>query len=192
MDDAAIAEMKQSLLSEWDFGGGELVKNSSNVTKVSPRTCHQPTLVPLAELYQYGLYDRPKLSTWHKGRVLLIGDAAHPTSPVRPPSARALPPTDELQHLGQGANQAFEDVDLLIGLLDKHNPSAGAPSTHTLHTVFTELEAVRIPRSAELVALARAQGEIRVLQGVDACMRRNERYREKFRNKQLLRARLGA
>ncbi|KIP01415.1 hypothetical protein PHLGIDRAFT_131270 [Phlebiopsis gigantea 11061_1 CR5-6] len=157
MDDSAIAEMKQSLLSEWDFGGGELVKNSTNVTK-------------------YGLYDRPKLSTWHKGRVLLIGDAAHPTSP----------------HLGQGANQAFEDVDLLVGLLDKHNPSAGAPSTHALHTVFTELEAVRIPRSAELVALARAQGEIRVLQGVDACMRRNERYREKFRNKQLLRARLGA
>ena len=34
-------------------------------------------------LSQYGLYDRPELKTWHQGRVLLIGDAAHPTSPVR-------------------------------------------------------------------------------------------------------------
>ena len=33
-------------------------------------------------LYQYGLYDRPELKTWYKGRVVLLGDAAHPTTPV--------------------------------------------------------------------------------------------------------------
>ena len=32
---------------------------------------------------QYGLYDRPELKTWYKGRVVLLGDAAHPTTPVR-------------------------------------------------------------------------------------------------------------
>lgn len=32
---------------------------------------------------KYGIYDRPELETWFKGRVVLIGDAAHPTSPVR-------------------------------------------------------------------------------------------------------------
>lgn len=31
---------------------------------------------------QYGLYDRPQLKSWHVGRVVLLGDAAHPTSPV--------------------------------------------------------------------------------------------------------------
>lgn len=44
-------------------------------------------------LIKYGLYDRPGLSAeqWYDGRCVLIGDAAHPTSP----------------HLGQGGNQAL-------------------------------------------------------------------------------------
>ena len=33
-----------------------------------------------------------------------------------------------IQHLGQGANQAFQDIDTLIALLDKHNPSTASPT----------------------------------------------------------------
>jgi salicylate hydroxylase len=42
---------------------------------------------------KYGIYDRPQLEPdfWHSRRCVILGDAAHPTSP----------------HLGQGANQAM-------------------------------------------------------------------------------------
>jgi 2-polyprenyl-6-methoxyphenol hydroxylase-like FAD-dependent oxidoreductase len=44
-------------------------------------------------------------SPWHTGRVLLIGDAAHATTP----------------HLGQGAAQAVEDAVVLGDVAGKHN-----------------------------------------------------------------------
>lgn len=148
LDGDALSEFaKTAPFRDADFGGKELIGSVTHLVK-------------------YGLYDRPELKTWHKGRVLLIGDAAHPTSP----------------HLGQGANQAFEDVDLLLELLEKHNPSAQPPSASTLETIFTELEAIRVPRSSALVKAARAQGNSRVVQGVDGCKARNDVIRESFKD----------
>ncbi|OAX31354.1 FAD/NAD(P)-binding domain-containing protein, partial [Rhizopogon vinicolor AM-OR11-026] len=49
-------------LSAWGFGAGDLIKTGERIVK-------------------YGLYDRPELKSWFKGRVVLLGDAAHPTSP---------------------------------------------------------------------------------------------------------------
>jgi 2-polyprenyl-6-methoxyphenol hydroxylase-like FAD-dependent oxidoreductase len=43
---------------------------------------------------------------WYKGRILLVGDAAHGTTP----------------HLGQGAAQAVEDAATLAGLAEEHLP----------------------------------------------------------------------
>ncbi|KAJ7876599.1 hypothetical protein B0H13DRAFT_2548692, partial [Mycena leptocephala] len=104
------------------------------------------------KITKYGLYDRPELKSWHVGRVVLIGDAAHPTSP----------------HLGQGANQAFEDVDNLVRLLIEHHPAPDTePSSVALSTIFTQFEAKRMERTATLVKDARKEGELRVVEGIE-------------------------
>ncbi|PIL33910.1 hypothetical protein GSI_03616 [Ganoderma sinense ZZ0214-1] len=139
MDEERQKEFREGPYSRLPFWGGELVRTAARIIK-------------------YGLYDRPELPTWHKGRVVLIGDAAHPTSP----------------HLGQGANQAMEDCYHLTRLLLAHNPSGAPPSTALLETIFTEFEGPRIARTSELVKGARQQGELRVVDGAEACKKRNE------------------
>ena len=83
IDAATADEFKRSEYSKWDYGAGEAIRNSTRVLRVSPQAPGNHPARLVADLFlQYGLYDRPELSCWHKGRVVLIGDAAHPTSPV--------------------------------------------------------------------------------------------------------------
>ncbi|KAG2150428.1 hypothetical protein DEU56DRAFT_728804 [Suillus clintonianus] len=135
-------EIRGGPLSAWGFGAGDMVKTAQNIVK-------------------YGLYDRPELKSWFKGRIVLLGDAAHPTSP----------------HLGQGANQAFEDIYHIMRLFKIYNPSAAQPSTELLSQVFTDYQDLRLPRTSELVRGARKQGEARVVEGIDACRARDETIR---------------
>src|SRR5262249_16356790 len=51
--------------------------------------------------FRWALYDREPLPAWTKGRLTLLGDAAHPMLP----------------HLGQGANQSTEDGMALATIL---------------------------------------------------------------------------
>ena len=51
--------------------------------------------------FRWGLYDRDPLPVWTKGRLSLLGDAAHAMLP----------------HLGQGANQSIEDGMALATIL---------------------------------------------------------------------------
>jgi salicylate hydroxylase len=55
--------------------------------------------------FWWGLYDRRPLASWTKGRLLLLGDAAHAMLP----------------HLGQGANQGIEDGVALAIFLEGRN-----------------------------------------------------------------------
>ena len=57
--------------------------------------------------FWWGLYDRRPLESWTKGRLVLLGDAAHAMLP----------------HLGQGANQAIEDGVALSVLLEERHPT---------------------------------------------------------------------
>ena len=77
--------------------------------------------------------DVATLPTWSRGRTLLIGDAAHATSP----------------HAGQGASLALEDAMRLGRLMQDRRNSA---------LTFQNFEAERRPRAENIVALARRNG----------------------------------
>ena len=85
--------------------------------------------------YWWGLYDRRPLARWTKGRLALLGDAAHPMLP----------------HLGQGANQAIEDGVALAVLLEGRDPSE-------VPAILSGYEALRRPRTDVIQAEARRNG----------------------------------
>ena len=64
-----------------------------------PAVVEMITAVPVSD--RWGLFHRPPLGRWTKGRVTLLGDAAHAMAP----------------HHGQGANQSIEDAVVLAGCL---------------------------------------------------------------------------
>jgi 2-polyprenyl-6-methoxyphenol hydroxylase-like FAD-dependent oxidoreductase len=80
-----------------------------------------------------GTLDVATLPTWSRKRTLLIGDAAHATSP----------------HAGQGASLALEDAMRLGRLMQ-----AG----QELDVTFENFETERRPRAERVVALARRNG----------------------------------
>ncbi|EJU02997.1 FAD/NADP-binding domain-containing protein [Dacryopinax primogenitus] len=124
----------------WAGGPRDLITNHSHFVK-------------------YGLYDRPPLDSWHMSRIVLAGDAAHPTSP----------------HLGQGTNQAMEDAYHLVRVLCEYKDGK-----KTLDEALKEYEQIRLPRVSALVAQARKEGELRVVVGEEASKKRDEELKKGF------------
>jgi 2-polyprenyl-6-methoxyphenol hydroxylase-like FAD-dependent oxidoreductase len=82
-----------------------------------------------------GIYARPPAKVWGRGRVTLLGDAAHPMTP----------------DLSQGAAQALEDaVVLAASLRDAGDPVAG----------LRAYETARRRRTAPIVKRSRAAGRL--------------------------------
>lgn len=80
-------------------------------------------------------YDRKPLRGWGRGRVILLGDAAHPTTP----------------NMGQGGCMALEDSVVLARLLNTHeNPQEA----------FAEFEKRRFARTAGVVRQSRLIGDV--------------------------------
>ncbi|MGM0886278.1 MAG: FAD-dependent monooxygenase [Bacillota bacterium] len=85
---------------------------------------------------RWPMYDRLPIDNWTKGRITLMGDAAHPM----------------LQYLAQGACQALEDAAYLSDMLHKHG--------NDIEQAFLEYQEERIPRTANVQTSARMWGEI--------------------------------
>jgi salicylate hydroxylase len=87
--------------------------------------------------FRWGLFDREPLSTWTRGRLTLLGDAAHPMLP----------------HAGQGANQAIEDA-LAVATVMSHADRASAPRALLIY------ERLRRERTAGVQRMSRFNGAL--------------------------------
>jgi salicylate hydroxylase len=85
--------------------------------------------------FRTALYDREPLPIWTRGRLTLLGDAAHPMLP----------------HLGQGANQSIEDGMALATILAQADQS-------TAPAALLAYERLRRERVAEVQRGARENG----------------------------------
>ena len=102
-----------------------------------------------ATILRTDIYDRdPVRKRWGKGRVTLLGDAAHPMTP----------------DLGQGACQAIEDALALVECLEERE---------NIEAALELYEARRTRRTAALVRGSRRVGRIAQLQNPLACCLRD-------------------
>jgi 2-polyprenyl-6-methoxyphenol hydroxylase-like FAD-dependent oxidoreductase len=81
------------------------------------------------------LYDRDQARQWSRGRVVVVGDAAHPMRP----------------HLGQGGCQGLEDAAVLARFVDGDANLAAA---------FARFAAFRRPRVRSVVRQSKAIGQM--------------------------------
>jgi len=90
--------------------------------------------IPPDCLFKWGLRDREPLKDWTRGRVTMLGDAAHPVLPF----------------LGQGANMAIEDGLVLGRCFEKF---AG------INEVFSRYEAARKERGTNVQLWSREEAD---------------------------------
>lgn len=88
---------------------------------------------PPDQCFKWGLFEREPLATWTRGRVSLLGDAAHPTTPF----------------LGQGVAMAIEDGMVLARAIAADGPEPAA---------LARYEAARRERTHGVMAASRDNG----------------------------------
>jgi salicylate hydroxylase len=84
-------------------------------------------------VFKWGIYDRDPVPQWSRGRVTLLGDAAHPTMPT----------------LAQGANMAIEDGIVLARNLARQD--------RDIHAALGGYVSERQPRTARVTLQSRQQ-----------------------------------
>ena len=90
----SIPDEPDQVQAAFDDFGGAIGQAISSIDKVN----------------KWGLFLRPVAPTWHRGKIVLLGDAAHPTLPF----------------MAQGAVQAIEDAWALAACLGQGEPVVSA------------------------------------------------------------------
>lgn len=104
---------------------------------------------PVSAIFRTDIHDRPPIPSWARGRVVLLGDAAHPMTP----------------NLGQGGGQAVEDAVVLARCLTSE---ADVPAA------LARFQALRIPRANDFVIQSRRLGAFGQWQNPLACWVRDQ------------------
>lgn len=110
---------------------------------------------PASDILTHSIYDLAPLKQWSKGRVTLLGDAAHPMLP----------------NLGQGGAQAMEDAIVLADLLRSR------PTGEALVAALKVFETLRIQRVRKIVGQSRLMGRMMQLESPLALAARNTAFR---------------
>ena len=128
----------------WDTYGDPAELHARFVEKCEPVR----TLLQKVNAWKmWVLCDRPPIKNWSKGRITLLGDAAHPM----------------LQYLAQGGNMAMEDA---VCLANQVEAAAG-----DYDAAFQKYQELRYLRTARVQLMARVFGEIYHASGVNRELR---------------------
>jgi 6-hydroxynicotinate 3-monooxygenase len=84
------------------------------------------------EVTKWAFFERPPMGIWHRGRIVMIGDACHPMKP----------------HMAQGAAIAIEDAAMLLRCMEEVGP-------REVPAAFRFYEANRMPRANKVQDLSR-------------------------------------
>ncbi len=95
----------------------------------------QGLIAHASHIIKWGLYDRKPLESWSKGRVTMLGDAAHAMLPF----------------LGMGAAMAIEDGYILAKALGMES---------NIESALNRYEVARKPRTEEVHAASITQGKV--------------------------------
>src|SRR5581483_7316534 len=82
---------------------------------------------------RWPMYDRAPIDRWRRGRMILLGDAAHPM----------------LQYLAQGACQAIEDAHTLAAQAAAHTTGDGRVDWPAALDATQRIRAPRAARGAD-------------------------------------------
>lgn len=96
---------------------------------------------------KWALWHHPETSTYYRGRLAIIGDAAHASTP----------------HQGAGAGQAFEDALVMCELLAHSSVQTADDIEHA----FAAYDIVRRSRTLRVVNTSRENGAVCMMKGAE-------------------------